>query len=58
MARQNVNVPGGKIRAGDSEVVLRTIGEFRTPAEIEDVVIRSNPDGRHIRVGDVSYNFV
>ncbi len=54
VARQNVNVPGGKIRAGDSEVVLRTIGEFRTPAEIEDVVIRSNPDGRHIRVGDVA----
>jgi len=53
LARRNVNRPGGKLPEGPREVVLRTIGQFHTAEEIEDVVVRSNTDGNHIRVEDI-----
>ncbi|MDP6490518.1 MAG: efflux RND transporter permease subunit, partial [Kiritimatiellia bacterium] len=54
LARQNINSPGGKLPDGPREIVIRTIGQFRTPREIEDVVVRSNPDGKRVRVRDIA----
>ncbi|NQU38463.1 MAG: efflux RND transporter permease subunit [Lentisphaerae bacterium] len=54
LARQNLNSPGGTIPAGSREIVLRTIGQFHTAAEIEEVVVRSNPDGKRICVRDIA----
>ncbi len=54
LSRQNVNLPGGKVPSGSREVVLRSIGQFRTPEEIRQVVVRANPDGRRVTVGDVA----
>jgi len=53
LARRNINLPGGKIPDGDREILLRTIGKFRTEAEILDVVVRANADGRHLRIRDL-----
>lgn len=39
LARANVSAPGGTILRGRYRYPLRTLGEFRTVAEIEDVVV-------------------
>jgi len=54
LSRRNLNISGGTIQKGDQEFVLRTMGEFSTPEEIEDVVIRSNDEGVWTKVGDVA----
>lgn len=53
LARQNVNLPGGKIPDGPREILVRTIGKFHDAERIADVVVRSNPDGQRIRVRDI-----
>lgn len=54
LARQNINSPGGKVPDGSREIVLRTIGQFHNASEIGDVVVRSNPDGKRVRVRDIA----
>ena len=54
VARQNVNLPGGRMQEGTQDIILRTIGEFETAKDVEEVVVRSNADGKHIRVGDIA----
>ena len=44
IAEENVNVPGGDVRAGSANVLLRVPGEFDDPRDIEDVAVK--------RVGD------
>ncbi|MDH5493342.1 MAG: efflux RND transporter permease subunit, partial [Myxococcales bacterium] len=44
IADENVNIPGGDIRTGDANFLLRVPGEFEEPAEIEGVAVK--------RVGD------
>lgn len=51
--QRNVNRPGGKIRKNGREILLRTIGQFHSVEEIENVVVRSNLDGRHLLVKDL-----
>lgn len=53
LSRRNVNLPGGKFMRDGEEVILRTVGKFHDAEEIANVVIRSNPDGRNVRVRDV-----
>jgi multidrug efflux pump subunit AcrB len=53
LVRQNVNLPGGKIPAGSREILVRTIGKFYDSDRIADVVVRSNADGKRIRVRDL-----
>ena len=50
---RNINLPGGKFVRNGEEVILRTIGKIHTEEEIADVIVRSNPDGQHVRVRDV-----
>jgi multidrug efflux pump subunit AcrB len=54
LARQNINSPGGKLPDGSREIVVRTIGQFHDTEEIGDVVVRSNPDGKRVRVRDIA----
>lgn len=53
IADENVNVPGGDVRAGDANVLLRVPGEFEEPSEIEDVAIKRVGD-RPVFVRDVA----
>lgn len=46
----HVNVSGGYLREGSRRLLVRTVGEFRTPDEIRDLPIR----GDGLRVGDVA----
>ena len=50
---ENVNLPGGSIRDGDHEYLVRTLNEVRTTEEIRELQIRRS-DGVRVRVGDVA----
>lgn len=54
LKRRNINLPGGKIKLDDGEIVVRTIGKFFTADEIKNVIIRSNLDGNRLRIQDVA----
>lgn len=51
--RQSVNLPAGTIEARNTEITLRFVEERRSPAELEDLVIRGRLGGAEVRVRDV-----
>lgn len=51
---RNINFPGGNINERTREIIVRTVGEFDTAEEIENVFIRSNDAGRSVRIRDVA----
>ncbi len=51
---RNMNLPGGKVREGMNELIVRTIGEFKTVGDIEQVVLRASDAGDLVRVKDVA----
>jgi hydrophobic/amphiphilic exporter-1 (mainly G- bacteria), HAE1 family len=52
LASDNLDVPGGQIKADGKSVSLRTKGEYKSAAEIENVILRST-GGSTVRVRDV-----
>ncbi|MBD3347693.1 MAG: hypothetical protein GF400_00675 [Candidatus Eisenbacteria bacterium] len=53
LASRNVNIPAGTLDLGQSEYIVRALGEFESLAEIEEHVIASGPTGGQIRVRDL-----
>jgi len=53
LSSRNLNVPAGTLDLGQSEYIVRTLGEFESLTDIEDSVIASDPYGRQIRIRDV-----
>ncbi|RLC42475.1 MAG: hypothetical protein DRH51_00685 [Candidatus Coatesbacteria bacterium] len=51
---ENLDVSGGFIKRGDREIIVRSIGEFKTPEEIESMVIDVKADGSVIHLGDIA----
>ncbi|HQO09250.1 MAG TPA: efflux RND transporter permease subunit [Clostridiales bacterium] len=51
---RNLNLPGGSIFAGNSEVLIRTMGEFLSVDQIEFVVLKAFDNGSVIRVRDIA----
>jgi len=52
LAAANLDVPGGTLTAGGKDVALRTKGEFTSPDEISNVILRST-GGSTVRLRDV-----
>src|SRR5439155_3359560 len=52
LARQNLEVPGGRVDQGSRELVLRTLGRLRTEREFNDLII-TNRNGYPIRIRDI-----
>src|SRR5881394_2288171 len=50
--RQNSDVPGGNVETGKRELVLRTLGRFNDPREMEDLVV-ANINGAPIKIRDI-----
>ena len=44
LAQNNVNLPGGNLREGQVEYLIRTLNEFQTVAEIADLVVARQGD--------------
>jgi multidrug efflux pump subunit AcrB len=51
--QSSVEIPAGGIRTRGGEVLLRTAARAERGSEVADIVIRSNPDGTQLRVGDI-----
>ncbi|MBM3725588.1 MAG: efflux RND transporter permease subunit [Acidobacteria bacterium] len=54
VARQNSDIPGGRVDEGSRELVLRTLGRFPDPKLFNDLVV-ANIGGTPIRVRDIGY---
>lgn len=49
----NLNLPGGILKTGGGEYLVRTIGEVDTVSDLESIILRTNSNGITIRIGDV-----
>lgn len=45
MRMENLNVSAGRLAEGERELQVRSLGEFRGPAELENLVLRTTPAG-------------
>ncbi len=54
VARQNSDIPGGRVDEGSRELVLRTLGRFPDPKEFNELVV-ATINGTPIRIRDIGY---
>lgn len=52
LAQGNVNMPGGNLREGQTEYLIRTMNEFQSMVEIEDLIV-ARQGGVDIRLRDI-----
>ena len=50
----NLDISGGRLKGDRSSIAVRTIGEEQEAMKLEDIVVRSEPDGRRILLRDVA----
>ncbi len=50
---ENVNISAGSLEEGKSSVRIRTVGQFQSPKEVEQAIIKET-NGGPIRIGDVA----
>jgi len=51
---RNINIPGGTVKIGATEFVMRTVGEFDSLEQIQNLVLRMDEKGSAIRIKDVA----
>ncbi|MCB2185208.1 MAG: efflux RND transporter permease subunit [Deltaproteobacteria bacterium] len=54
LTAQHVEVPGGKIESADKEFLIRTVGEFLTPAQFNDLIVVYR-GGTPVRLKDLGF---
>ncbi|MCG8403563.1 MAG: efflux RND transporter permease subunit [Phycisphaerales bacterium] len=54
IGQANLDLPGGQIKTGGANVAVRTLGEEDQAQPIGDIIVRSDSDGRVIRLKDVA----
>ena len=52
LQRQNADVPGGNVETGKRELILRTLGRYTEPREMEELVV-ANINGSPIKIRDI-----
>jgi HAE1 family hydrophobic/amphiphilic exporter-1 len=52
--RKNLNLPAGTFTGSGGEATLRATGDYESIEEILSTVVRENPNGTFVRVGDVA----
>lgn len=53
IAQNNLDISGGQIRSDEEEIMIRSRNRTVEPEEIEQIIIRGNPDGTFLRIADV-----
>ncbi|MFH1755323.1 MAG: efflux RND transporter permease subunit, partial [Candidatus Latescibacterota bacterium] len=53
--RSSLDLPGGSIRTGGGEILLRTKGQAYRGHEFEKLVLLTRPDGTRLLLGDVAH---
>lgn len=51
---RNIRATGGTLQSLQHEQTIVTIGQFDDPMDVKDVIIRSNFEGRYVRIADVA----
>ena len=54
LQRQNSDVPGGNVETGRRELVLRTLGRYTNPRDMEDLVV-ANINGAPVKIRDIGH---
>lgn len=54
ISMQNRNLAAGDLKTGSEKLLVRTVGEMKTPSEFGGIVIRSNGSGRRILLRDIA----
>jgi len=54
LSARNISIPAGEINTQNTEYSIRTTGEFTTPKEVGDVIIRANDSGNWLRIRDIA----
>ena len=54
LAKQNVELPSGKLTTSSVDLTIRTLGRLYTPAEFDKLIIK-NVDGKIIHLSDIGY---
>ncbi len=54
LARENIELPSGRIEGKTTELTIRTIGRLQTPEDFNNLIIRES-EGKIIRLRDVGY---
>lgn len=52
LARENQELPGGRVDQGRGELVLRTLGRVQKPGDFADLIV-ANRNGQPVRIRDV-----
>ncbi len=52
--RASLDLPGGSVREGSGEILLRTKGQAYVGADFERLVLRTRPDGSRLLLGSVA----
>ncbi|MFN2377610.1 MAG: efflux RND transporter permease subunit [Candidatus Binatia bacterium] len=52
--RTSLDLPGGSVKAGAGEILLRTKGQAYVGSEFERLVLRTRPDGSRLLLGQVA----
>ena len=52
--RFSIDLSGGTLKTQGGEIRLRTLGQARTGAEFEQIVLRSGNDGTRLTLGDIA----
>ncbi len=50
----NIDLAGGEIKSPTGNILVRTLGEEGSGLAIEKLILRSDPGGRSVRLGDVA----
>ncbi|TGY90403.1 efflux RND transporter permease subunit [Marinicauda algicola] len=50
----SIDLSGGEMRTQGGEILLRTDARRETGAQFAEIILRSNPDGTRVRLGDVA----
>ena len=51
---RNLNIPGGELRREEKQNLIRLEGKVRSVEEIEEIIIRTNFNGKKIQIKDVA----
>ncbi len=54
IALRNIDLPGGPLRVGEDEFVLRTKGQYNNIREVLNTVVQSNDAGFVVRIRDIA----
>ncbi|MBN2563177.1 MAG: efflux RND transporter permease subunit [Phycisphaerae bacterium] len=54
IARANLDLPGGQIKTGSANVSVRTLGEEDQAEPIGEIIVRSDPSGKLIRLKEIA----